>query len=58
MRESVKVGEEEDVVYVGRSKSRKPCHLLMRLTGVGAQKAEEPCVEADRYPLSGLFMAN
>ena len=40
MRKSAGVDEEKDLAYVGRSKSRKSYHLLVRLTGVGAQEAK------------------
>ena len=42
MRGSTEVGEEDDLVSVGRTKSRKPCHRLVCPTGVGAQEAEAP----------------
>ena len=42
MRESTEVGEGDDLVSVRRTKSRKPCHRLVRPTGVGAQEAEAP----------------
>ena len=41
-RGSAKVGEEYDLISVGRIKSRKPCHRLVRPTGVGAQETEVP----------------
>ena len=36
MRGSVEVGGKDDVAYVGRNKTRKPCHRLVSPTGVGA----------------------
>ena len=39
---SVKVGEQDVLVYVERTKSRKPCHRLVGPTGVGAQEAKAP----------------
>ena len=37
---SAVVGEEDELVSVGRIKSRKLCHRLVRFTGVGAYEAE------------------
>ena len=39
MRGSADVGEEDDLVSVGKTKSMKPCH---RLAGVGEQEAKSP----------------
>ena len=33
-------GEEDDLVFVGRTKSRKPCHRFLWPTGVDPQDAE------------------
>ena len=44
---SAEVGKEDDLVAVGRTKSKKPYHRLVRPTGVGAQEAEVPGRQAE-----------
>ena len=57
MRRFAEVSEEDDLVSVGRTKSRKPCQSLVCPTGVGVQyaKALEGCVTAGQNPLIGLL---
>ena len=40
IRETAEVGEENELVIVGRTKLRKPCNRMVISTGVGVQEAE------------------
>ena len=60
MQRFAEVGEEYDLACFGRTRSRKPCHRLVRTISVGTQKQRhlKGCVKTEPNPLIGFLMVN